>query len=49
MPIEWRLLTNRDMSDLAEAAQLIDWYRAGWEVEIFFLVLKNGCRVERYS
>jgi hypothetical protein len=45
-PIEWRLLTNRDVPDLAEAAQLIDWYRARWEVETFFHVLKNGCRVE---
>jgi hypothetical protein len=45
-PIEWRLLTNRDVPDLAEAAQLIDWYRARWEIEIFFHVLKNGCRVE---
>jgi hypothetical protein len=45
-PIEWRLLTNRDVPDLAEAAQLIDWYRARWEVETIFHVLKNGCRVE---
>lgn len=45
-PIEWRLLTNRDVPDLAEAARLIDWYRARWEVETFFHVLKNGCRVE---
>ncbi|MEJ0004593.1 MAG: transposase [Pararobbsia sp.] len=40
------LLTNRDVPDLAEAARLIDWYRARWEVETFFHVLKNGCRVE---
>src|ERR1700744_575385 len=45
-PIEWRLLTNRDVPDLAEAARLIDWYRARWEVETFFHVFKNGCRVE---
>lgn len=45
-PTECRLLTNRDVLDLAEAAQLIDWYRARWEVEIFVHVLKNGCRVE---
>jgi hypothetical protein len=25
---------------------LIDWYRARWEIELFFHVLKNGCRVE---
>lgn len=45
-PLEWRLLTNRETGDLGAAAQLIDWYRARWEVETFFHVLKNGCRVE---
>ncbi|WP_429349622.1 IS4 family transposase [Paraburkholderia sp. Clong3] len=45
-PLEWRLLTNRETGDLQAAAQLIDWYRARWEVEMFFHVLKNGCRVE---
>ena len=45
-PIEWRLLTSREVSDLAAAAQLIDWYRVRWEMEIFFHVLKNGCRVD---
>lgn len=24
----------------------MDWYRARWEIELFFLVLKQGCRVE---
>lgn len=24
----------------------IDWYRARWEIELFFNVLKNGCKVE---
>lgn len=45
-PVCWRLLTNREISSLAEAVELIEWYRARWEVEIFFHVLKNGCRVE---
>ena len=45
-PIEWRLLTNRLINTLDEAAELIDWYRARWEIEIFFNVLKNGCRIE---
>jgi IS4 transposase len=26
--------------------ELIDWYRARWEIEIYFHVLKNGCEVE---
>ena len=45
-PIEWRLLTNREATTLQQATELIDWYRARWEIEILFNVLKNGCRVE---
>ena len=45
-PVEWRLLTNRRAETLADASELIDWYRARWEIEIFFNVLKNGCEVE---
>jgi hypothetical protein len=45
-PIEWRLLTNRTASTVEEAVELIDWYRARWEVEILFNILKNACRVE---
>ena len=46
-PVLWRLLTNRQASTLEQATQLIDWYRARWEIELFFLILKEGCRVER--
>jgi IS4 transposase len=45
-PVEWRLLTNRTIDTFAAATELIDWYRARWEIELFFHVLKNGCRVE---
>ena len=45
-PIQWRLLTNRAATTLEQSAELIDWYRCRWEVEIFFDVLKNGCKVE---
>jgi hypothetical protein len=45
-PVEWRLLTNRTAETLAEVAELIDWYRARWEIEILFHILKNGCRIE---
>jgi hypothetical protein len=45
-PIEWRLLTNRSATSLAEATELIDWYRARWEIEMLFNILKNACRVE---
>ena len=46
-PVVWRLLTNRTATSLQEASELIDWYRARWEIELFFLILKEGCRVER--
>jgi hypothetical protein len=45
-PVEWRLLTNRSATTLAAVAQLIDWYRARWEIEMLFHILKNGCRIE---
>ena len=45
-PIEWRLVTNRPIDSLEQASQLIDWYRARWEIEMYFHVLKNGCRIE---
>lgn len=46
-PIIWRLLPNRTAATLEQAVELIDWYRARWEIELFFMVLKEGCRVER--
>lgn len=45
-PIEWRLLTNRSVTTQDQTVELIDWYRAHWEIEIYFHVLKNGCEVE---
>jgi hypothetical protein len=44
--VEWRLLTNRAAATLEQANELINWYRARWEIEIYFNVLKNGCEVE---
>jgi hypothetical protein len=44
--IEWRLLTNRLASTAADVAELIDWNRARWEIEILFNVFKVGCKVE---
>jgi hypothetical protein len=39
-------LSNRAATTLDEAIELIEWYRARWEIEILFNVLKNGRRVE---
>lgn len=41
-----RLLTNRSAVTLEDAVELIEWERCRWLVEIFFRILKSGCRVE---
>ncbi len=45
-PLVWRLVTNRRVETAEQAIELLDWYRARWEIEMFFDVLKVGCRVE---
>lgn len=45
-PLEWRLLANREETTAEALTELIDWYRARWEIEMFFNILKNGCRIE---
>ena len=35
--IDWRLLTNRVAPTRDDVIELIDWYRARWEIEMFYL------------
>lgn len=44
--VVWRLLSNVQVQSLKQAVELIDWYRASWEIELYFLILKEGCRIE---
>jgi hypothetical protein len=46
LALEWRLLTNRRAETLTDAAELIQWYRRRWLIEVFFRILKSGCRIE---
>ncbi len=46
-PIEWLLLTSLPARTLEEAAEKVQWYLCRWQVEIFFKILKSGCKVER--
>lgn len=46
-PIVWRLLTNRRVDNIAQALEILDWYRCRWEIEMFFDILKVGCKVEK--
>ncbi|CAE6893298.1 IS4 family transposase ISAzo5 [Paraburkholderia domus] len=35
-PVIWRLVTNREAGDAHALIELVDWYRARWEIEMFF-------------
>lgn len=45
-PIEWILLTNKKINSNEEAVQIIDYYLARWDIEVFFKILKSGCKIE---
>lgn len=46
-PIEWVLLTSVNVTNLAEATQVIQWYICRWQIEIYFKILKSGCKIEK--
>ena len=45
-PVVWRLISNRVVSNLESACELIDWYRQRWLIETLFNIFKTGCRME---
>lgn len=46
-PIEWMLLTTLPIETPAQVLRIVDYYVVRWQVEVFFRVLKTGCRVEQ--
>lgn len=45
-PLEWCLLTSREISSAADAEQCLADYALRWRIEEWHRVLKSGCRVE---
>jgi len=45
-PIQWILLTNLTVRTLEQAKEKLDWYLCRWQIEVFFKILKSGCKVE---
>jgi hypothetical protein len=45
-PILWKLITDLEVSDLADAIEKIRWYSMRWKIEVFHKILKSGCRAE---
>jgi hypothetical protein len=46
-PVEWLLLTSLPIDDVEQVRQVIQYYCVRWMIEVFFRVLKSGCRVEK--
>jgi hypothetical protein len=44
--LDWTLVTSEPVTTLDEALEKIEWYKLRWQIEIFFRILKSGCRVE---
>ena len=45
-PVEWLLLTSLPVDEIEHVRQVIQYYCVRWMIEVFFRVLKSGCRVE---
>jgi len=45
-PVEWLLLTNLAVTTPEQALEKLSWYLCRWQIEIFFRILKSGCRIE---
>lgn len=44
--VEWILLTSLEIKTLEDIITVVQYYCVRWMIEIFFRVLKSGCRVE---
>jgi hypothetical protein len=46
VPVEWLLLTSLPVDSAAQAQQVVRAYGQRFMIEVFFRVLKSGCRIE---
>lgn len=40
------LLTTIPVTSFDDALEKVQWYTCRWQIEIFFKILKSGCRIE---
>jgi hypothetical protein len=45
-PIEWLLVTSLPIATFAQACTVVGYYCCRWEIEVYFRVLKSGCKIE---
>jgi len=45
-PIEWILLTSLPIATVEEVLRVVEYYCCRWQIEVYFRILKSGCKVE---
>ena len=45
-PIEWLLLTSLPIDTIEQVLTVVNFYCGRWHIEIYFRILKSGCKVE---
>jgi len=45
-PLDWMLITSLPIDSIAAILLVVKYYAARWAIEVFFRVLKSGCKVE---
>ncbi len=48
-PLEWFLLTSREIDCVADAQQCLQDYALRWRIEDWHRVLKSGCAIEKLA
>jgi hypothetical protein len=46
-PVQWFLLTTRDIGSPEQALRCVEWYCLRWRIEDWHRVLKSGCKIEK--
>lgn len=45
-PITWLLVSNRLITTKEDAIETLQWYVCRWQIEVYFRILKSGCKIE---
>jgi transposase-like protein/transposase Tn5 family protein len=45
-PITWILITDLPIKTFKDVCKIIEYYLCRWQIELFFKVLKSGCKIE---
>jgi len=45
-PVSWMLFTTEEVQSFDDACRIVGWYACRWTIEVFFRILKSGCKAE---